>query len=589
MLKQTLKDRNQRLDASIQKLRKIEMRLERTDSNASEIQKTSEEAENEVKETQKDLVEITDSTRHLKELKVKQTENIHKMRKTIGVKKMDVHGSVSAISNLNSKIKNFDEISLKQKEIIYAYDFEVTQLERKLEHASGKRSVQETKHFTDKIDELKEKLEKEKQQNSMIQRQVKKLEELLRSSTREAEKIQGEVEKEKTKIVELKLECESITCEIQSTTGAQSKVSVQHDELKLEVNRLKGALLDIADHVFQLENNKTQLALSEKERLLEIKLNNDMDKARLKIENEELQKLNMDVKDRISKTEVLKCRYKVVADKLPTVDGEEASQAYFIIKVAQERAEIEAKGNKLNEQIIRSEKEIVKLENTLNHLTGRNTKYRESLKPSDGTGPEAQMKKKLKQQLKICSDDLCKKKCHLRDLQVRSEQIQQTLKETVAKIDLYENQSTKKKYEIMDSTTRLETQMKSLDKKRLMFEKLVQSWNDKTGKVKTPEETEIETNTIKREIKSIMFIISDLIQEQPHIEETIRQVFERNKLEYNTLIKYKRSSSNRSTPRPLSSSRKRLVRRNSNLSRHSDRSDASSKSQASIVNLTLER
>jgi len=56
----------------------------------------------------------------------------------------------------------------------------------------------------------------------------------------------------------------------------------------------------------------------------------------------------------------------------------EHSQAYYIIKAAQEREELQRKGDELNAKIKKSEKELKALDNTINHLKSRNSKYRDS-------------------------------------------------------------------------------------------------------------------------------------------------------------------------------------------------------------------
>ncbi len=55
----------------------------------------------------------------------------------------------------------------------------------------------------------------------------------------------------------------------------------------------------------------------------------------------------------------------------------EHSQAYYVIKAAQEREELQRKGDELNAKILKSEKELKALDNTLSHLKNRNSKYRD--------------------------------------------------------------------------------------------------------------------------------------------------------------------------------------------------------------------
>lgn len=58
--------------------------------------------------------------------------------------------------------------------------------------------------------------------------------------------------------------------------------------------------------------------------------------------------------------------------------GETHSQAYYIIKAAQKREELQRKGDQLDQDIRKCEKEIRALNTTLDHLNARNTAFRES-------------------------------------------------------------------------------------------------------------------------------------------------------------------------------------------------------------------
>ena len=60
-------------------------------------------------------------------------------------------------------------------------------------------------------------------------------------------------------------------------------------------------------------------------------------------------------------------------------DGEvqEHSQAYFVIKAAQDREELQRYGDELDGKIRKCEKELRALKNTLDHLKGRNKNYRD--------------------------------------------------------------------------------------------------------------------------------------------------------------------------------------------------------------------
>jgi UDP-glucose:O-linked fucose beta-1,3-glucosyltransferase len=53
--------------------------------------------------------------------------------------------------------------------------------------------------------------------------------------------------------------------------------------------------------------------------------------------------------------------------------SEENSQAYYVIKSAQEKEELQREGDQLNEQIKKAEKEIIALKNTLQIINSNNS------------------------------------------------------------------------------------------------------------------------------------------------------------------------------------------------------------------------
>ena len=64
----------------------------------------------------------------------------------------------------------------------------------------------------------------------------------------------------------------------------------------------------------------------------------------------------------------------------PPEGEEERSNAYYVIKAAQDKEELQREGDALDASIRKAEKEIRALENTLRVLNGRNDQYRKSFK-----------------------------------------------------------------------------------------------------------------------------------------------------------------------------------------------------------------
>ena len=80
---------------------------------------------------------------------------------------------------------------------------------------------------------------------------------------------------------------------------------------------------------------------------------------------------------------------------------EENSQAYYVIKAAQEKEELQREGDMLNEKIKKAEKELRALENTLKVVNSKNDTIKKSYSKVGDQSMKIKNKKK-KFLLKFC-------------------------------------------------------------------------------------------------------------------------------------------------------------------------------------------
>lgn len=145
--------------------------------------------------------------------------------------------------------------------------------------------------------------------------------------------------------------------------------------LKLEVKKLKAALSAKSDEVFGLENRKYQLQMSMEERKRQIEVHREVQRAQLKLAEEERHRVAMELQERLMKVTVLRAKFETLAARVRgsgDAGGEERSQAYFVIKAAQQREELQREGDELDAGIRKCEREIKALVATLKSLNVRN-------------------------------------------------------------------------------------------------------------------------------------------------------------------------------------------------------------------------
>ena len=386
---------------------------------------------------EKDLQDIEKDLRSMKEEMFKESHDLFALRKQEANLIALISSSQGSSRNLQARIHELDQRSLKQQEMLYNIEFQVQMLERKVARASGKRSVEETLELNKRITELKASLERHTSQHHMLTGQLKRLQDDLRRSQKQYSSILVEIEEAGEKISRLESENESATVDLVKVQKKKSEVIVRHDMQKLEVKKLTDALTALENETLGLENRKMQLELSIMEREKAIEAHYDVQRAEQKVAEESRHKIAMDLKERQLKVEKLKQKYSVVAGRMANITamfpgseslpspspspndeegGPEFTQAYYIIAAAQEREELQRKGDALNEQIKKSEREINMLDKTLGHLIGRNETYRKSFQKADLEGEDANMRRRLEEQNRSISDSLFKKKSYLREI-----------------------------------------------------------------------------------------------------------------------------------------------------------------------------
>lgn len=113
----------------------------------------------------------------------------------------------------------------------------------------------------------------------------------------------------------------------------------------------------------------------------------------------------------------------------------EHSQAYYVIKAAQDKEELQRYGDELDGKIKKCEKELKALANTLDHMKKRNLKYREKLTEGMVKG-DVEKKEVLEEQCRAASETLFKKRKELQKLQKEYEDDMHRLLQIQSRVSL---------------------------------------------------------------------------------------------------------------------------------------------------------
>jgi len=237
---------------------------------------------------------------------------------------------------------------------------------------------------------------------------------------------------------ELELANTIVNRTVQSTIKEKEETLMLHDILRLEVKRARQQLNSKSESVFSLENRKQQLQISMEEREKEIEVHTEVLKAQLKCAEEEKHKAAIELAERKTKIYNLKSKYENVVSKVKREDGEEhgKSQAHYMIRAAQEKEELQRKGDELDDKIRRAEREIRALENTLGHLVMRNQKYKENFQSANQQNQnEVEEKQMLEEQSRAANEVLFRRRKQLSQLEREEEEDLQRYQELQANLE----------------------------------------------------------------------------------------------------------------------------------------------------------
>ncbi|KAK1344116.1 hypothetical protein QTO34_014675 [Cnephaeus nilssonii] len=293
----------------------------------------------------------------------------------------EIEGTRSSLKNFNQQLHKLDFETLKQQEIMYSQDFHIQQVQRRMSRLRGEINSEEKQGLQVKIVELKETLEERNSAFGILETQIKKLRNDLYFIKKSNSKNYDEKQSLMTKINELNLFNERSEKELNKARAFKQDLMIEDNLLKFEAKRAREMLHSKAEEVLSLEKRKQQLQTTMEERTEEIKVHKTMLASQIRYVDQERQTISAEFHERLSKIDKLKNRYEILTVvMLPPEGEEEKTQAYYVIKAAQEKEELQKEGDSLDAKINKAEKEIYALENTLQVLNSCNNNFKQSFK-----------------------------------------------------------------------------------------------------------------------------------------------------------------------------------------------------------------
>ncbi|NWX98318.1 CCD39 protein, partial [Nothoprocta ornata] len=480
-----------------------------------------------LKEEEKIVKEKETEMKHLKDLHFKKTQELNVEKEKEKSVVAEIEGSQTALKNLNSRLRKLDADALRQQEIMYKQDFYIQQVERRLSRLEGEVNVDEKQVLEAKVAELKKTLEEKKNTYNILHGQHKKLQNDLQFIKRAMDKTGEETNDVMIKINELNLYNEKSDQELKKAKATKQEMMVEENLLKLELKRLQDTLSNKAEKVLTLEKEKLKLKTAIAERTEEIKIHKAMMDSQIKLVDQERQRVSAELQDRLNKIDKLRSRYEILTVVMMPPEGEEEkTQAYYVIKAAQEKETLQREGDHLDAKICKAEKEIVALENTLRVLNNCNSNYRNSFKEVTETSEEFKEKLKLEEEKRAADEKYRYKRKQIKELQENLQSMEKGLAVILKQEALYQEEIKEKQAIVLQLNKDIEEQKPKLERVRKQCSRLSREIQSlKKTKTETQEEKDIDLRELKDFNRTIDKLLADILEADPDLATAFQMYF----------------------------------------------------------------
>ena len=527
--RRVLEEKRSRLEIGRKQYMAVKKQLNEEASSVVDAEGIARQMEEDLERNEKQYTQVERQVQKLKEIMFKASQELFDHRQVEANHIAEISGAQAASKNLNTKIHELDQSSLRQQELIYTAEFQIQQMERKVARAGGERSDEEKILLNAKIKEVQAGLDEVKEQQKMLKMQEKKIMDELVVKKRNLRDSIAAKKELANMIAELELVNGAAVATLKEHKKNRKTIMVNHDVLKLEVKRLRDKLSLHADEVFGLANRKFQLQQSMEERKQEIQVHKDVQRAAHKAAEEERHKIALESKERMTKVTSMKLKYESLCAAARGSEGgddETKSQAFFIIQAAQQKEALQREGDELDSKIRRAEREMKAIENTLNHLNTRNTVYRKSFQHADMNSKEAKELSQMGSQLKIANDQLFKKKKELQRLTAdqdedtrRIRQMEKNTEQLSAHMRHLEDAHQQVMSELNEQKEQLE------DSERRVREMAIDHRRSKNvaDDVETIEEKQFIAQGLRETSANVLYTLGQLGREFPEMRDTLNE------------------------------------------------------------------
>ncbi|NWR35396.1 CCD39 protein, partial [Tachuris rubrigastra] len=481
-----------------------------------------------LKAEEKAVEEKENEMRQLKDLLFKKSQELKVQKDKEKVALSEIEGAQKSLKNLQCRLHRLDTELFKQQELIYNQDFFIQRIQRRLSRLEGEVNSNEKEILEAKVAELKKTLEEKKNAYDVLQAQYRKLQNDVQFMRRTIHKTGEETSALVVKVDELNLYNERSIQDLKKAKAIKQDMMVENNLLKLELKRLKDTLCNKTEKVLSMEKQRLELNKGITERTKEIKIHKVMLESQIRLVEQERQCRSAEFQECLSKIDKLRRRYEIFTLSMMPPEGEEQkSQAYYVIKAAQEKQALQQEGDDLQAKICKAEKEIIALENTLCVLNNCNSNFRNSFKEVTETSEEREERLKLEEEKRVADETYRCKRRKIKELQENLQSMEQHLDVAERQKALFQKQKEEKQGIILQLNKDIEEQKPKLERVIKQCSRLSREIQSlRQNGTKTDEERDIDLRELKSFNRTINQVIADVLETNPGLTATFQMYFD---------------------------------------------------------------
>ena len=281
---------------------------------------------------------------------------------------------------LKSRIKEIQEQLQKKEDILYHSEFELAKLERQNAKMSGKSPDENRTHLKEELALVKTKLEEQTSTKRSLDNLIYKLEVSIKKSRKEIQQIKDLNDKKEEEINETELVIETSTRHASALKQEIQELTVEDKMLSMAEIKIKDEIKLIQKEVLELERIVVEDEAEGREKVAGCRSVREMYEGQVRCIQGELDDLHHQIQLREDRREKMKVKYETIFKSLGKMEDDNGEQipshAYYLVKLAQEKADLKDQSEVLNKKIKKEESDLKSMRKALEMIKSSNTNFR---------------------------------------------------------------------------------------------------------------------------------------------------------------------------------------------------------------------